>query len=145
MTFQKVAFKNGPVDGLATILGLVLVSCVSASVPPEPAKAQPMTTLIAVTVPDGGWRLRVERVVELDTEVWVLVQLRREPRPAAQMIQQSKAEIPVPLPGKQLRVFVAGKTWAWRNDERYEFVTSLEEVARRAGAARVLYSTTVEK
>lgn len=98
-----------------------------------------MPKTIAVTVPDAGWRLRVERVVELDAEVWVLAQLRREPGPAAQMIQQAKAEIPIALPEKHLSVFVAGKKWAWPNDEPYEFVVSLEDVARRAGSARVLY------
>lgn len=98
-----------------------------------------MPKTIAVTVPDAGWRLRVERVVELDAEVWVLAQLRREPGPAAQMIQQAKAEVPITLPEKHLRVFVAGKKWAWPNDEAYEFVASLEDVVRRAGSARVLY------
>ena len=98
-----------------------------------------MPTSISITVPDAGWRLRIERVVELDAEVWVLAQVRREPGMAAQMISQATAPMPVTLPGKRLRVFVAGKTWVWANDEPYEFVASLDEIARRAGPARVLY------
>jgi len=98
-----------------------------------------MPTSIAVTVPDAGWRLRVERVVELDAEVWVLAQLRREPVMAAQAISKSETTIPVALPEKKLRVLVAGKTWAWANEEPYEFVTSLDDVARRAGPVRMLF------
>ena len=98
-----------------------------------------MPAALAVTVPDGGWRLRVERVLDLDREVWVLAQLHREPGPAPQMIQQAKAEIPVALPEKKLRVFVAGKTWGWPNNEPYEFVASLDEVVRRVGSPRALY------
>lgn len=98
-----------------------------------------MPKYITVKVPDAGWRLRVEHVVELDAEVWVLAQLRREPGPAAQMIQQARAEIPITLPEKHLRVIVAGKKWAWPNDETYEFVASLDDVIRRAGSAQVLY------
>ncbi len=101
----------------------------------------PLPTTISVTAPDTGWRVWIERVLERDKEVWILVQLNRPPGPAAQMIHQAKAEIPMPLPNKPIRVFVAGKTWNWANEEPYEFVVSLETVARQAGDARVLYAS----
>ena len=139
MNSGNVARKRAGAGGLVAILGLLLVSCAGATGPVETSSAPPMPKYIAVKVPDAGWRLRVEHVVEFDTEVWVLAQLSREPGPAAQMIRQAKAEIPIPLPEKHLRVIVAGKKWAWPNDEAYEFVTSLDDAIRRAGSARVLY------
>ncbi|HWA88172.1 MAG TPA: hypothetical protein VG710_18230 [Opitutus sp.] len=99
---------------------------------------------ISVTVPDAGWRLRVERVLERDDEVWVLARLWRKPGPAAQMIRKAEAAVPVAVPDKPVRVFVAGKTWTWANKEPYEFVASLEGVARRAGEAKVLYAAKAE-
>jgi hypothetical protein len=135
----KVARKAVSAGGLILMVGLALTSCVGAATPPNPANALSMPTTLAVTVPDTGWTLRVERVLELDADVWVLAQLRREPGSAAQMIRKIEVTIPVTLPEKRLRVYVAGKTWAWRNDEPYEFVSSLEDVARRAGAARVVF------
>ena len=95
---------------------------------------------IAVTVPDAGWQLRIERVLDRGDEVWVLAQLWRKPGPAAQMIRQVKAEAPVAAPDKPVRVFVAGKTWSWANKEPYEFVASLNDVTQRARDARVLYA-----
>lgn len=138
---RKVAFKNALLVGLALGLELALTACVGAATPAETAtpKETQMPTTIAVTVPDAGWSLRVERVIELDAEVWVLAQLHRGSGMAAQMISQAKAEIPVTLPAKRLRVFVAGKTWKWANDEAYEFVASFEEVSGREGTARVLF------
>jgi hypothetical protein len=100
---------------------------------------------IAVTVPDAGWRLRIERVLERDEEVWVLAQLHRRPGPAAQVIRRLEVAVPVELPPKPMRVFVAGKTWAWPAKEPYEFVKSLDEVEQRAGKARVLYAAPVDE
>lgn len=136
---KEVARKMASLGGLVAAAGLALTACAGAATSPDSAKTISMPTNITVTVPDSGWRLGVERVIELDSEVWVLAQLRREPGPAAQVIQKIAAAIPVTLPEKRLRVFVAGKKWNWRNDEPWEFVASLDEVARRAGPARVLY------
>jgi hypothetical protein len=139
MRSEDVARKLAGAGGMVAILGFLLASCAGATGIAETSSIPPVPKTIAVTVPDAGWRLRVERVLEMDAEVWVLAQLRREPGPAAQMINEVKAAIPITLPEKHLRVFVAGKKWAWPNDEPYEFVVSLEEVARRAGLAPVLY------
>ncbi|HVZ64634.1 MAG TPA: hypothetical protein VG838_18310 [Opitutaceae bacterium] len=116
----------------------MLASCQAAPPPPAPAAPAPAEVL-AVTAPDAGWRLRVERVIELDQECWILARLWREPGFAAQVIQPAKATIPVALPAKPRKVFVEGKTWTWPNPETYEFVPSLEAVVRRANGGRVLY------
>ncbi|HVU24981.1 MAG TPA: hypothetical protein VHE13_12720 [Opitutus sp.] len=110
----------------------------AAAAPAETKEAMKQIT-IAVTVPDAGWQLRIERVLDCADAVWVLAQLHRKPGPAAQVIRTLEAAVPVAVPDKPVRVFVAGKTWAWPNKEPYEFVASLPQVMRRAGEARVLY------
>jgi hypothetical protein len=137
---QKVARKRIPAWSLWCVLGLLLAACTEAAAPPGPVQAAPAPDFLAVATPDAGWHLRIERIVELDAEVWILAQLWREPGPAAQVIQEAKAVTPVALPAKARRVFVAGKTWAWSSKEPYEFVPSLAPVIQKAGAGRVLYT-----
>lgn len=125
--------------------GLVLTSCGEVGAPVAFDAVTPAaTTRIRVTVSDGGWRLRIERVIEVGAEVWVFAQLRREPGPAVQVISEVEAVIPVALPEKKLRIFVAGKTWAWQNKEPYDFVPSLEPVVRQAAGGRVLHPAGVK-
>ena len=125
-------------------LALAVVSCSHAAPPNLPAAEASATEELAVMVPDGGWKLGIERILELDSEVWILARVRREPGPAAQMIQPAKTAIPVVLPAKPRRIFVTGKTWAWQNKEPYEFVSSLDPVLKRASNARVLYPVPVQ-
>lgn len=107
--------------------------------PPAGASAGPPSVILAVNAPDAGWRLRIERIIEFDAEIWILARLEHAPGPAAQVIRSARATLSVALPAKPRRVFVAGKTWNWTNDEPYEFVPSLEAVVPRAAGARVLY------
>lgn len=109
---------------------------------PLPAKqeisaAAPAT--LTVTVPEGGWHLRIERVFEFEKEIWILAQLQHTPGPSTQMIQTAQAALPAGLPAKTPRIFIAGKTWSWANPEPYEFVPALSAVIKQAGSARVLY------
>ena len=104
----------------------------STSAGPEP---------VTLTVPDANWRLAIDRIYERDDAVWILARVWREPGVAAQMITTLRCEIPVALPAKPRRVFIAGKTWGWKNDEPVEFVASLEAVEKNAGNARVLFPT----
>lgn len=133
--------RNSAGAGVAVVAGLLLLtSCSEVPKPVAPGAIIPSATkTIRVTVPDGGWRLRVERVVEVGAEVWVLAELRREPGPAVQMISEIEAAVPVALPPTKLRVFVDGKTWAWPNKEPYDFVPSLEPVVRQAAGGHVRY------
>ncbi len=137
--------RNSAGLGVVMVAGLLLTSCSEVGTPLAPSASVPAATkMIRVTVPDGGWRLRVERVVEVGAEVWVLAQLRREPVPAIQVISEIEAAVPVAVPPTKLRVFVAGKTWAWPNKEPYEFVPSLEAVLSQATGGRVLHPAGVK-
>jgi hypothetical protein len=139
----NVARKNTLSGVFSLTLALAVVSCSNAVPSNLPAANTPATEELAVMVPDGGWTLGIERILELDSEVWILARVRREPGPAAQTIQPAKTVIPVALPAKPRRIFVTGKTWAWPNQEPYEFVPSLDPVLKRAGEARVLYPVPV--
>ena len=137
---RKVATITRRYLALGCAVGLVLSSCTAAAPKAGTAEPAPARELIAITAPDAGWHLRIERIVEFDSEVWVLARLWREPGPAAQVIQPATAMLPVDLPAKPRRVFVAGKTWSWENKEPVEFVPSLDPLLQRAGAGRVLYA-----
>jgi len=130
----------GPFTVLAWVLGMTACNFYGAS-PPTVGEvpATGPAAILAVTVPDGGWHGRVERVFEREGEVWILVQLQRTPGPAAQMVRAIELTLPAGLPVEPRRIFVAGKTWNWANPERYEFVPSLADVIRQAGASRVIY------
>lgn len=104
------------------------------------AAVSPSGGTFSLTAPDANWRIALVRIYERDDAVWILARVWREPGPAAQMLTTLRGEIPVPLPAAKLRrVFVAGKTWMWKNDEPVEFVASLGAVEKNAGAARVLF------
>lgn len=85
----------------------------------EPARE---TVELQVLTPDAGWEFRVREVRETPQEVWVWADLERRSGPAAQQLTTVSATVDLPA-GKPRRVFVTGKTWAWPNDEPYEFVT----------------------
>jgi hypothetical protein len=144
MRVVKVALNKRTVCFLGLALGLGMTSCAGTPLPPASATSATSVTppleVLAVTAPDAAWRLRIERIFELDAEVWILARLERPPGPAAQVIGPVQVTLPVALPAKTHRVFIAGKTWSWPNPEPCEFVPSLAPVVKQAGKARVLYS-----
>ena len=136
--FVKVAWKFFA----AVAGGCALAFSVACAAGPRERTAAPPAPApeIAVTVPDAAWVLRIERVVAVDHGIWIIARLGRRPGPAAQMISTARAALPVALPDEPWRVFVAGKTWSWKNPEPYEFVPSLAPVLARAAEGRVLYA-----
>ncbi|MEY4939636.1 MAG: hypothetical protein RIQ93_1371 [Verrucomicrobiota bacterium] len=135
---MKIPLKFAGCAALGVLAAFAWSACSKPlSLPPD--EAEPASFALRVTVPDGGWRFRVERVIEFKEEIWILAQLSRELGPGVQMIQEVEAAVPVPVPNKAVRVFVAGKTWAWENTESHEFVASLDSVLRKAGSGRTIY------
>lgn len=94
---------------------------------------------VTLTVPEANWHIALVSIYERDDAVWILGELRRDPGPAAQMLRTIGFEIPVTLPNKPRRVFIAGKTWAWKNEEPVEFVPSLASVEKQLGNAKRLF------
>ncbi|MDD3180190.1 MAG: hypothetical protein PHQ04_07530 [Opitutaceae bacterium] len=142
--FVKVALW-GCVCALLSAVGLGVGSCAGTPLPPSSRQASAGPVRLAVQTPDAGWRLRIERIVELERSVWILAQLERQPGPAAQVISTAQAVVFISLPAKPIRTFVAGKTWNWRNEEPYEFVPTLSGVIRQAGPVRVLFPAAAGK
>lgn len=79
------------------------------------------TVELRVLTPDAGWEIRVREVRETPDAVWVWADLERGDGPAAQQLTTVSTRVDLPA-GKERRVFVTGKTWAWENDEPYTFV-----------------------
>jgi hypothetical protein len=128
------------------VLMVLFASCRSGATDPPaaarasaPVAAEVEPAAIRITVPDAGWQLRVERIYEQPTEIWILVHLERRPGMAAQMITHVEAKLPVAVPAKPQKVFVTGKTWAWKNEEPYEFVPSFGPVLRQVETAKLLF------
>jgi hypothetical protein len=130
----------------ALCLIALFASCRSADpVPPvaisegSPAAPAVAPGTIRLTVPDTGWQLRVERIYELPNEIWVLAKLEHRPGMSAQMITQVEAKLPILVSAKPQKVFVTGKTWAWKNEESYVFVPTFGPIMRQAEAAKPLF------
>lgn len=137
----EVARKFGGMIPIGFAWALGTASIAWASLPAnQQISTGSAAAVLKVTVPESGWHLRIERIFELNDQVWILGQLQRPSGPAAQLVQTVQATLPTGLPAKSLHVFIAGKTWSWPNPEPYEFVATLATVINRAGAARVLYS-----
>ncbi len=134
----EVSRKFGTVLSLGMACALGMTSWAATPLPSKPEISS--ADFLTVTVPEGGWHLRIERVLEREDGLWILAQLKHTPGPSSQMIQSVQATLPAGLPAKPRRIFIAGKTWKWANPEPYEFVPALAAVIKQAGSARVLYS-----
>jgi len=141
----EVARKFGTVFPFGMAWALGMTSCTGTPLRSKQEISTPVAAAtLTVTVPEGGWHLRIERIFERENEVWILAQLQHTTGPSSQMIQTVQATLPTGLPAKPQRVFIAGKTWKWANQEPYEFVPTLSDVIKQAGAARLLYPVTAD-
>lgn len=114
---------------LLTLVALLTAgSAVAAEDAPAPVR-------VAVTVPSGGWALKIAEVYEVDDEIWVLAEVRNRGGFAAQVITRLEATAPVtPAADRKVRTFVSGATWNWRDPDAAatEFVDDLEAIRKKA-------------
>jgi hypothetical protein len=104
--------------GILALSSIVLAACAAIARSPA-AKREPVE--LSLLTPDAGWEFHLREVRETGEEVWVWAELTRRPGPAAQQLTTRTLSVALPE-GKPRRIFVTGKTWAWANDEPYEFV-----------------------
>lgn len=117
-------------------IAFVIVAALAAGFVPAAEESAPVR--VAVTVPNGGWKLKIGQVYEVGEEIWVLAQVRHRGGVAAQVISRLEATAPVsPAPGRKVRTFVGGATWNCRNPAAgaVEFVDDLEAVRTKAKEA----------
>ena len=80
-------------------------------------QARESTVSVQLTVPDGGWKIRIDRVYQTPTHLLAVSKLERSQGLAIQVISQAKDSVKVKAPKLPVRHFVLGKTWNWPNQE----------------------------
>ena len=103
------------------------------------AYARESTVSVQLTVPDGGWKIRIDRVYQTPTHLLAVSKLERSPGPAIQVISQAKDSVKVKAPKLPVRHFVLGKTWNWPNKEPYAFLSDPKELSKPIAGAKLVY------
>ena len=92
-----------------------------------------------ITVPDPAWRIIIQEVYVLKSELWVISQLERMPGMAAQMITTIEDKISIDAPDFPIKHYVLGKTWKWKNEEGYFFLNSRNAIDDQLKMAEKIY------
>lgn len=95
---------------------------------------------VALTVPDAGWEVKIERIAVVEDELWVLSRLERSPDLAAQVISTAEDSVTLRAPDLPIQHFILGKTWTWENEEPYTFLDDISGIEEELRDARILYS-----
>jgi hypothetical protein len=137
--FEQICRDEGQLHKGSCIMKSRLLALLSATALTV-AAATPLTISVALKVPDAAWRVSIQEVREVAGEYWVLAQLERSPRAAGiQVISTVRDELTVQEASKPVKVFIAGKTWKWKNDEEMTFVKDRSEIPAGFGQGRVVY------
>lgn len=103
------------------------------------ARAQQSTVSVQLTVPDGGWKIRIIQVYQTSTHLLSVSKLERHRGPAIQVISQAKDSVKVKAPKLPGRHFVLGKTWNWPNKEPYAFLSGPKELSKEIAGAKLVF------
>ena len=100
---------------------------------------QESTVSVQLTVPDGGWKIRIDRVYQTPTHLLAVSKLERSQGLAIQVISQAKDSVKVKAPKLPVRHFVLGKTWNWPNKEPYSFLSDPKELSKPLAGAKLVF------
>ena len=103
------------------------------------AYARESTVSVQLTVPDGGWKIRIVRVYQTPTHLLAVSKLERSPGPAIQVISQAKDSVKARAPKLPVRHLILGKTWNWANKEPYSFLSDPKELSKPIAGAKLVY------
>jgi hypothetical protein len=103
------------------------------------AHAQESTVSVQLTVPDGGWKIRIDQVYQTSTHLLAVSKLERSPGLAIQVISQAKASVKIKAPKLPVRHYVLGKTWNWPNKEPYTFLSDPKELPKKVAGAKLVF------
>jgi hypothetical protein len=103
------------------------------------AHAQESTVSVQLTVPDGGWKIRIDQVYQTPTHLLAVSKLERSPGLAIQVISQAKASVKIKAPKLPVRHYVLGKTWNWPNKEPYTFLSDPKELPKKVAGAKLVF------
>ena len=102
-------------------------------------QARESTISVQLAVPDGGWKIRIDRVYQTPTHLLAVSKLERNPGLAIQVISQAKDSVKVKAPKLPVRHFVLGKTWNWPNKEPVTFLSDPKELSKPIAGAKLVY------
>jgi hypothetical protein len=104
-------------------------------------QARESTVSVQLTVPDGGWKIRIGQVYQTPTHLLAVSKLERSPDPAIQVISQAKDSVKVKAPKLPVRHYVLGKTWNWSNGkpESYAFLSGPKELSKKVAGAKLVF------
>jgi hypothetical protein len=123
------AMKN-----IFTILAFACLSFAGYSV-----HAQESAVSVQVTVPDGGWKIRIVKVYQTSTHLLAVSELERSQGLAIQVISQVKDSVKIKATKLPVRHFVLGKTWNWTNKEPYAFLSDPKELSKKVAGAKLVF------
>ena len=104
-------------------------------------QARESTVSVQLTVPEGGWKIRIVQVYQTPTHLLSVSKLERSPGLAIQVISQAKDSVKVKAPKLPVRHFVLGKTWNWPNKEPYTFLSGTKEISKKVAGAKLVFQT----
>ena len=102
-------------------------------------QARESTFSVQLTVPDGGWKIRIDRVYQTPTHLLAVSKLERSQGLAIQVISQAKDSVKVKAPKLPVRHFVLGKTWNWANKEPVTFLSDPKELSKPIAGAKLVF------
>ena len=102
-------------------------------------QAQDSTVSVQLTVPDGGWKIRIDQVYQTPTHLLAVSKLERSRGPAIQVISQVWDSVKVKTPKLPVRHYVLGKTWNWTNKVPYAFLSDPKELRKKVAGAKLVF------
>ncbi len=103
------------------------------------AHARESTVSVQLTVPDGGWKIRIVQVYQTSTHLLAVSELKRHQGPAIQVISQVKDSVKVKAPKLPVRHYVLGKTWNWPDKEPFTFLSNPKELSKPIAGAKLIF------
>ena len=107
--------------------------------------AREATVSVQLTVPDGGWKIRIVQVYQTPTHLLAVSKLERGSGPAIQVISKVGDSVKVPAPELPVRHYIMGKTWEWPNKEPDTIFPSSKELSKRVAGAKLVFQAKVRK
>lgn len=95
---------------------------------------------VELQAPDTTWSLKIQQVVQVEDEIWVISRLsQKEGMMGAMMITTLTDSVSVEAGDQQVKHYVLGKTWNWDNGGEITFLKDLSGIAEKLEEGKGLY------
>ncbi|MCP4107320.1 MAG: hypothetical protein GY749_17550 [Desulfobacteraceae bacterium] len=108
------------------LLTVTILACTHVQGADQMLKKQDIS--VSVSVPDMGWKIKIQEIWQVEKELWVISVLNRSSDMAAQMMTNVSDSVTAETPSFPVRHYVLGKTWKWKNKEPYVFLNDRKEI-----------------